>query len=413
MIKLKSILCCLLAVFMSIGAVGCKSSNNSDNIDTSTITEVVYPQTDGETVSNNSNYNSQTVSNTETDQTAFEKYGFNTLCEVEVSCVKDIPTGDAEYKVDTVLTDMGTDILLMSQISCDVSGVTVNGSTITVPYSVKTANDSIALTATHGPSGMTVDFSITFDRWKLVFEDDFNGNSLDLTKWDYSPNHYRDKGYVNYWSDDMSFVKDGYLVSRAYNSGEIDQSNKFNKLEDPSNRTKYLSGAVTTKGLFECDYGYYEIYAKPHQITGMWGAFWLVAGDMGDSDAAADNTGVNGAEIDIFESLKNHGINQTVHWDGYNGNTQSMSGSKYKTEPNVFDGKFHTFALRWTPTEYVFLIDGIVTLRTDAGGICQEKGYINITSECGTWGGDWVLDVGEYSDMLVDYVRVYTTDSDK
>ncbi len=387
MIKFKSVFCCLLAVLMIFGVAGCKSS------DTTT---------------------SDSTSDSRYDSELFEKYGFSYLDKVELTCVEDFPNGDAVYEIEAILTDMETDVSLVSQISCDVSGVVIDGSTVTVPYDIKKDNSSVTLTAKHGTSGMTIDFDITFEKWELVFEDDFEGDSLDMTKWDYCPTHYRDKGYVNYWNDDMTFVEDGYLVSRAYNSGELDESDRFNNLADPSNRTKYLSGAVWTKDLFENDYGYYEVYAKPHQITGIWGAFWVVAGDMDSDNPADDDVGTNGAEIDIFESLVNFsGVSQTVHWDGWTGVGNSMLFQNYKTEPNIFDGEFHTFALRWSPTEYVFLIDGVVTMRTDAGGVCEEPGYINITSECGTWAGDWVLDVGEYSDMLVDYVRVYTADSDK
>ena len=88
----------------------------------------------------------------------------------------------------------------------------------------------------------------------------------------------------------------------------------------------------------------------------------------------------------------------------------SISHLHIRSTINTYDNQYHDFAISWTPNEYVFLIDGIVTRRINAktaGGICNQPGYMIISTECGPWAGKWVLGEGEYSDMLVDYVRVY------
>ncbi|MDO4608792.1 MAG: glycoside hydrolase family 16 protein [Clostridia bacterium] len=413
----KKIFCLIIAVLITFNLIGCKStntlSNYSDDLETSTIIDVI--EENGDTVVNNS-VNADNVqinsSNQDNPTATFDK-----LKTVEVQCVKDIPNYSAEYEVKSVMTDKGIDVLSVSEISCGVSGVTVNKNIITVPFNIRKSNNSISLTVTHIASGKKLDFSINFNKWNLIFEDNFNGNNLDTSKWSYCPSYPRDKGYANIWNDEMSFVKDGYLVSRVFNTGEQDTSGRtWTKLANPNDKTLYKSGAVWSKDLFENDYGYYEISARPHLTTGMWGAFWVIAGDMDSDNPVDDNSAVNGAEIDIFESLKNLGTNHTVHWDGWSGVGNSMKHMGYQTKINVFDGKFHTFALRWTPDEYLFIIDGQIVQRTEgylAGGICTAKGYLNITSECGTWGGSLTLKNGEYSDMLVDYVKVYTTPSDK
>ncbi len=418
---IKKIICLTMVIAMILCVTACKStpaSDGSEYIETSTITEI-YDQTQSPYSSNNDGtVSTPSTSNPNSSNTPSEYDGpqFNKITEVEVFCVKEIPNGDAQYIVEGVLTDNDLDVLLMTDIVCNVSGVKIEDKTITIPYNVRKDKSSITLTAKHALTGKTFDFNINFSKWNLVFEDNFNGNSLDTSKWTYCPTYPRDKGYANIWNNDMTFVKDGYLVSRAYNTGEQDTSGReWKNLVNPNDKTLYQSGAVWSKDLFESDYGYYEIYAKPHQVTGMWGAFWLITGDMDSGNAVDDNSAVNGAEIDIFESLKNLGINHAVHWDGWTGSGNSMPNKGYKGK-DVFDGKFHTFALRWTPDEYVFLIDGEVTLRVEgyeAGGICKAKGYLNITTECGSWAGDMSLKKGEYSDMLVDYVRVYTTPSDK
>lgn len=415
----KRITSLLLCIALLLCATACKkmgSDLSSIYSDTSTITEVYHEITVDEssdntttseitqsTSSSTASSDNNTSSKDDAPVNMEEKYGFNSLKSVEFSCVKDIPTGDAEYDVEGVITDKGTNISYMAEIVCNASGVTIDGFNITVPYEYRKNNKSITLTARHRPSGVSVDFKITFHKWNLIFEDEFNGTELNSEVWEHQPNYFRNKGYANYWSDDMTFLDGkGNLVSRAYSSGD----------KHTDGRPIYYSGAIWSEGLFESTYGYYEISAIPHLKTGMWGAFWILAGDMNDSDAINDNSSINGCEIDVFESLLNlNTVNHAVHWDGFNGNTKSQNFEE-KQMPNLFDGKYHTFAVRWSPTEYVFLVDGEVTGRTEAMGICNQPGFMLISTECGTWAGDWVLKEGEYSDMLVDYVRVYTTDSD-
>jgi hypothetical protein len=65
-----------------------------------------------------------------------------------------------------------------------------------------------------------------------------------------------------------------------------------------------------------------------------------------------------------------------------------------------------TFGLLWTPTEYVFYVDGKETWRTAAGGVCQVPLYIELSDEIGTWAGD-IKKVLLPDEFLVDYIRGY------
>lgn len=67
---------------------------------------------------------------------------------------------------------------------------------------------------------------------------------------------------------------------------------------------------------------------------------------------------------------------------------------------------FHTYALWWTPEEYVFYIDGKEVWRTKAGGVCQVPLFIKLRDEIGPWAGD-VKKANLPDDTLVDYVRAY------
>ena len=89
------------------------------------------------------------------------------------------------------------------------------------------------------------------------------------------------------------------------------------------------------------------------------------------------------------------------------------SDEKYKSAPvNIYDGEFHTFALYWTPSEYIFYVDDHEFWRVDGGrkfqncGINKNPNYIKLTVESAPWAGAIPADFTE-AEMTVDYVRVY------
>ena len=341
-------------------------------------------------------------------------YDFKSIEKVNFICVRDIPTGLTEYKVTEVITDTGINVVDESEFFSNEKLVPWRqDNKIVIPYIYKRDFDSITMIVRHIPTQITAEFDITFDKWNLLFEDHFDGTELNTEVWKHCPPLLRAKGFVNYWDDKMTFVDgNSHLVSRAMPGKKVITDPKTGEVKEVD---AYISGAIWSKDLYKSKYGYYEICAKVHHKTGIWGAFWLVAGDMDKFELCPDdNSAVGGAEIDIFESLYNmHTINSTVHWDGWTGKTKTRGYFDPNIDIDVYDGQFHKFAFRWSPDEYIFLIDGYVTYRFSTGGICKEPGYMNITTECGTWAGDWELKDGEYSDMLVDYVRIYTTPSDE
>ncbi len=221
-------------------------------------------------------------------------------------------------------------------------------------------------------------------KWTLTFEDNFEGTTLDPTKWKLCPEQKRqDAG--GWWRDSMTKLDgEGHLILSA----DVVDGHP-------------ISGAVRSKGIFEQAYGLFECRLKFQRTTGFWGAFWL----MCDEEWNIGNGAVDGAEIDIIESgeFPRGGVNHAIHWDGYGEHHRCVS--KIITAPELYDG-FHTYALEWTKTDYIFYIDGKETWRTNEPGICEVPVYLKLSCEFGTWAGEIKKD--ELPDcMVVDYVRVY------
>jgi beta-glucanase (GH16 family) len=176
------------------------------------------------------------------------------------------------------------------------------------------------------------------------------------------------------------------------------------------------AGAVRTRKqeypynlLFENSYGFYEAKIKFPVVSGTWGAFWLMNPDI--NEHAKD--GKDGTEIDIVESINCHKgeYNAALHWGGYNANHKGEGSTKRPV--NIYDGNFHIFALDWSPSEYIFYVDGVEFWRVDGGtrfqnvGINRSPNYIKLSVESADWAGDIPSNFTE-GEVLVDYVRVYT-----
>lgn len=282
--------------------------------------------------------------------------------------------------------------------------------------------------------------------YKLVFEDNFNGDSLDTTKWKAGydgENHVRRAAYVETTPDTL-FVKDGTLTIRTHykTDGQYGEGWYTSWVESATNPEKgHVSAPEGYEG-FSAKYGYFEARCIAPPCEGIWSAFWLMP-DEGSGMTSNDvmNTGSDGVEVDIMESpwyysgFFNRNSNMHVlHGDGYS-NTKSQKSDNIRVS-NMYS-KFHTYGVMWTPEEYIFYIDGKETWRADHTvdgvtlGVSEVKQYMLLTVEVGGymdedgnlhpgkqlnsdgteseyWCGDADKnDKSKNYDFIIDYVRVY------
>ena len=217
--------------------------------------------------------------------------------------------------------------------------------------------------------------------WKLVWQDEFSGESIDKTKWE-SPNNER-RGHL--WRAENAYLdKKGHLVMETSKVGD-----------------RFASPCLRTRGKYQKAFGLFMTRCKLPKTEGHWSAFWLYNSSVGK----VGNEGRDGTEIDIMEWPYRDGrVQHALHWDGY-GDAHKSKGHVSKDE-NLLDGKFHTFALAWSPEEYVFYVDNKEVWRTRAGGVCQVPLYIKLSVEIGDWAGD-ITKAKLPDTFVVDYVRVY------
>lgn len=246
-----------------------------------------------------------------------------------------------------------------------------------------------------------------YNGYNMVWNDEFNENNLDLTKWKYgtTPENGSMK-YVN--SSDNVYVKDGNLVLAA--------------IKDDSLGDKFTasSGMVITEGLASWKYGRFDIRAKLPVEQGMWPAIWMMPQD---SKYGWPNDG----EIDIVEALgsEKNKIYGTLH-SGNNTDGGQSTGVTYTLSSGDLSDDYHTYSIIWEPEKIHFLIDnkeyGVVDkwpsyfkvndtqYSLDFPDPFNKPFYLMLNLGVGgDWGGEpnnttkW----GENTKMYVDYVRVY------
>jgi beta-glucanase (GH16 family) len=217
----------------------------------------------------------------------------------------------------------------------------------------------------------------------LSFADDFNGKSLDTSKWiDSYPDNNRthSNGELQYYAPDGYFVKNGHLSLQA--------------LKRAMGGMTYTSGMIASYGHFSQKYGWFEIRARFPQGKGMWPAFWLLP----------DNKQWP-PEIDILEILGHEPskVYLTNHYS-INGKHEGKGGNF--TGPD-FSADFHTFAVEWKPDMLIWYVDGQEQYRTTENIPAMPMYVIANLAVGGDWPGSPDAGTRFPGLMDIDYIRVY------
>ena len=129
-----------------------------------------------------------------------------------------------------------------------------------------------------------ISFGVHAQERKLVWSDEFNGDVLDLTSWNFELGDGCPDlcGWGNnerqVYTKENHRLEDGKLIITAKKEGD-----------------RYTSTRITTQGKHEFQYGRMEARAKVALGQGIWPAFWMLGSDIKEVGWPACG------EIDILE----------------------------------------------------------------------------------------------------------------
>lgn len=235
-----------------------------------------------------------------------------------------------------------------------------------------------------------------------TFADEFNGLTLDATRWSHRASGPRNDGVL---TPDAVSVANGLLTMKTYTEGG-----------------QHFSGMISTAQTgptgFEQTYGYFEARIRFNSSPGQWSAFWLQSQTIGNPIGDPATAGV---EMDIAEhraqcvggpAACTDRIQQALIWDGYAPGVSQSSVRLSDPLTGLGNNSFHTWALRWSPTDLTFFYDD-VPIWTQTAPISRRSQYIILSSEVGQFfagtipaGGYGTRDTST-TNMQVDWVRVW------
>jgi len=239
------------------------------------------------------------------------------------------------------------------------------------------------------------------DGYRMVFNDEFDGSSLDSSKWN---SRYRwgpgwtINGEKQYYVDRINnpdfghspFEFDGnHMTITAIKTPE--------HLRSSANWQPYLSGALTTYNKFRMKYGYVEMRAQLPKGRGLWSAFWLL--HQNDNDRRP--------EIDVVEYI-GHQSNKVYNTYHHYDNWQLKSTPSFEASGPDYSQSFHTYAVKWEPGKLTWYVDGVERNSHSNGNVAWEDMYLLVNLAVGGWWpGDPDGSTNFPARMKIDYIRAY------
>ena len=302
-----------------------------------------------------------------------------------------------------------------------VVGMTACGDSANNDSGTVVGGDTLVSGADAEEGGYVSDPDRSDEGYVMVWNDEFDGDSLDTTKWDYqygTGSQYGLDGWGNselqYYTDreENVRVEDGKLIITAI------------KEETPYEDMPYTSGRIRTldndteASLFSTTFGRVEARIKMPIGEGLWPAFWMLP-----VDPSLYNQWASSGEIDIMEARGRlpEMVGGTLHYG------KNWPNNIYKGKDYVFEGsdisEYHLYSVEWEPGVMRWFVDDECYYTMDnwyGKGSANAEDYtfpapfdvpfyilLNMAVG-GTFDSEANLENAEFpAEMYVDYVRVY------
>lgn len=217
--------------------------------------------------------------------------------------------------------------------------------------------------------------------WHLVWSDEFDGPSIDTTKWGYEIGNIRNHEAQYYTSrPENSYIENGNLVIQAN--------------REDYNGSAYTSASLNTKDKYSWTYGRFEMRAKIPTASGAWPAWWALGTDI-------DTVGwPQSGEIDMMEFFRLTSL--------YNVMDSQQQWTSY-TEPFTDNTNYHVWVMEWNSSKEIKLYrDDVLEITYTGRDPAFDKPFYLLVNLA--IGGDNGGDPSKTTFPLkyyIDYIRVY------
>lgn len=240
--------------------------------------------------------------------------------------------------------------------------------------------------------------------WTLVWQDEFDGDALDSTRWSVQTGDGCDLGICGWGNNERQWYQ-------AANATVGDGVLTITARRETVGAYAYTSARLRTAGKGDWTYARIEARARLPRGQGLWPALWMLP-----TDAVYGGWAASG-EIDIMELVGHEPatVHGTLHYGGSWPDNES-SGDAYTLPSGTFADTFHVFALEWEEGVIRWFVDGVL-YQVQTGWSTPAAPFpapfdrrfhllVNLAV-----GGNWPGDPDETTvfpqQLVVDRVRVY------
>lgn len=225
--------------------------------------------------------------------------------------------------------------------------------------------------------------------YKLVWSDEFDGTSVDQTKWNFETGNLNVNHEEEYYQAANATVANGNLVITAK--------------KEQQGGLPYTSARMNTMNKFSITYGKIEARIKLPVGAGLWPAFWMLGANI--STVSWPNCG----EIDIMEHVNTDSlIYGTMHWNaGGQAASYGLNMASSPSEYHVYSVVWNASSIKWYVDDKLYVTGNIANNINSTDAFHLPFFVILNLAVGGDWPGQYVDTSKLPASMYVDYVRVY------
>lgn len=229
-------------------------------------------------------------------------------------------------------------------------------------------------TATVARSGTTSKAEKAISKvWKLVWNDEFEGDQVDPGKWDFDIGNgffdYRNHVWVEGWGNEEL----QYYTQEPTNVSVKNSLLTIRAVKEALHGCGYTSARMKTRKrdgtpLFTKLYGRFEIRAKVPWGKGLWPALWMLP--QGDTYGGWAASG----EIDLMEIVgqKPHEVLNSIHFGSTGSEARALITHVHKLPAGSLVSDWHVYSVEWEPGEIRFYVDGVHTATRNHWWSCSK-----------------------------------------
>ena len=186
--------------------------------------------------------------------------------------------------------------------------------------------------------------------YNLVWNDEFNGDSLSASNWSCQVGNGYEYGIWEWGNSEKQYYKEENV---SVSDGAMKITAKKEATTYGSTTYQYSSARIRSYNKVHYHYGYIEARIKMPLGTGIWPAFWMLP-----ESTYNGNGWPHSGEIDIME-CRGRLSNQSTSALHYS--ADGSSNDAYQTGTNSSFGSidsYHCYGLLWSKDSIAFMVDG-------------------------------------------------------